>query len=107
MPASPDLKQGELRMSTLSRRDLMSTLYGVLAAAALSPLAAAPSLAQGAGAVVPLPAAMAAAAQQYLTGVVGEPVPASPSIRDLPRLPPEREPTRSSVAPMRARPRRT
>jgi hypothetical protein len=32
--------------------------------------------AQGAGAVVPLPAQMAAAAQEYLPGVVGEPVPA-------------------------------
>jgi hypothetical protein len=41
----------------------MCGLYSALAAVALLPLAAAPSLAQGAGAVVPLPAAMAAAVQ--------------------------------------------
>lgn len=35
-----------------------------------------PAQAQGAGAVVPLPANLAAAAQQYLPGVIGAPVPA-------------------------------
>ena len=52
----------------------------------LSVLDASVVRAQGAGAVVPLPAQMAAAAQQYLPGVVGEPVPAftiDPAIASL------------------------
>ena len=63
-------------MSMLSRRDLMSRTIRRTGRRRSVVVAAAPSLAQGAGAVVPLPAAMAAAAQQYLPGVVGEPVPA-------------------------------
>jgi hypothetical protein len=54
----------------------MSAASAALIAVALLPFAPSSSLAQGAGAVVPLPAAMAANAEQYLPGVVGEPVPA-------------------------------
>jgi len=54
-----------------ARRAVGSAFLG----AALLVGAAAPVLAQ-AGAVVPLPASMQAAAQQYLPGVVGQPVPA-------------------------------
>lgn len=48
----------------------------VLAITALSLLVLAPFRAQAGGAVVPLNPAMAATAEQYLPGVVGEPVPA-------------------------------
>ena len=54
---------------------LWSATAGAVLAAAVIATATAPAHAQ-VGAVVPLPAAMQAAAQQYLPGVVGDPVPA-------------------------------
>ena len=51
-------------------------VFGGTLVAILSVLDASVVRAQGAGAVVPLPTQMAAVAQQYLPGVVGEPVPA-------------------------------
>jgi hypothetical protein len=54
---------------------LFAAIGGTLVAT-VSVLDASVVRAQGAGAVVPLPAQMAAAAQEYLPGVVGEPVPA-------------------------------
>ena len=53
-----------------------SAAGGALAIALLSLSVGTPSYAQGGGAVVSLPAQMAAAAKEYLPGVVGEPVPA-------------------------------
>jgi hypothetical protein len=60
------------------RRIFMPVACGILVAIALSPLALAPSRAQGSGALIPLPSRMAANAERYLPGVVGEPVPAFP-----------------------------
>ena len=69
-------------MSPLTLRNAATTtvLAGALALAAGVAYAQQPGVAyaqqQGAGAVVPLPAPLAAAAEKYLPGVVGEPVPA-------------------------------
>jgi hypothetical protein len=56
--------------------DTRSAASSVLAIALLSLAIGTPAHAQGAGAVVPLSAQMAANAEKYLPGVVGEPVPA-------------------------------
>jgi hypothetical protein len=48
----------------------------LVAALGLLPASTTEAIAQGAGAVVPLPAEMRNAAERYLPGVVGEPVPA-------------------------------
>ena len=72
-------------MRNLTRRALFVVIGGTLVAM-VSVLDASVVRAQRAGAVVPLPAQMAAAAQQYLPGVVGEPVPAftiDPAIASL------------------------
>ena len=72
-------------MPSLTQRSLSAALGGTLLAVFLI---SAPSLAvaQGAGAVVPLPAEMRAAAEKYLPGVVGEPVPAFTIDSDLASL---------------------
>lgn len=62
-------------MTKQTRRGFMSWAAGGLVAA-LAAMPCAPAFAQGAGAVVPLPADMRAAAEKYLPGVVGEAVPA-------------------------------
>ena len=72
-------------MRNPTRRALFA-IMGCTLVAMVSVLDASVVRAQGAGAVVPLPAQMAAAAQQYLPGVVGEPVPAftiDPAIASL------------------------
>jgi hypothetical protein len=63
------------------------TLSG-LAAAALALALCGSAAAQDTGAVVPLPARIAQAAEQYLPGVVGAPVPAFPIAADLAKLAP-------------------
>lgn len=62
-------------MPSLTQRSLSAVLGGTLLAVFLIS-ASEDARAQGAGAVVPLPAEMRAAAEKYLPGVVGEPVPA-------------------------------
>lgn len=72
-------------MSSLTQRSLSAVLGGTLLAMFLIS-APEDARAQGAGAVVPLPADMRAAAEKYLPGVVGEPVPAftiDPSLASL------------------------
>ena len=73
-----------MRDMSVSRR--WSARVGALLAAVTIIAATAPTHAQGVGAVVPLPASMQASAQQYLPGVVGDPVPAftiDPSLATL------------------------
>ena len=65
---------------------LKQCLFAALVGFALlfaQPIAA---VAEGSGAVVPLPAAMRNAAESYLPGVVGEAVPAFPIDADLAQL---------------------
>ena len=61
-------------MQTSYRR--ATVMLGVVIAALITVGLSVPAVAQGVGAVVPLPAQMQEAAQKYLPGVVGEPVPA-------------------------------
>lgn len=72
-------------MSRLTQRSLLAALGGTLLAMFLIS-SAQTARAQGAGAVVPLPADMRANAEKYLPGVVGEAVPAftiDPSLATL------------------------
>lgn len=78
-----------MRQTTL--RTVSRAVHGALIATMLAvPSAAVPARAQdrGAGAVVPLPAQLAAAAEQYLPGVIGAPVPAFPIDPSLASLSP-------------------
>jgi hypothetical protein len=62
-------------MRTVKVTGARSAACAAVLAAVLTAGSACPAGAQGAGAVVPLPAQMQAAAQTYLPGVVGDPVP--------------------------------
>ncbi|QLH39586.1 MAG: hypothetical protein HWD60_12345 [Defluviicoccus sp.] len=77
-------KYGNIVMQTSYRR--ATVMLGVVIAALITVGLSVPAVAQGVGAVVPLPAQMQEAAQKYLPGVVGEPVPAftiDPSLATL------------------------
>lgn len=63
-------------MTKLTRRAFIITAAAGFMVASIAAVLPSPAVAQGVGAVVPLPADMRVAAEKYLPGVVGEPVPA-------------------------------